>query len=40
VTSKFVYLLGADEVDMGDFGDAFVIYQGQPWRCAVPTGRT
>ena len=25
---KLVYLLGVDEVDMGYFGDAFVIYQG------------
>ncbi len=25
---KMVYLLGVDEVDMGYFGDAFVIYQG------------
>ena len=25
---KFVYLLGVDEIDMGYFGDAFVVYQG------------
>ena len=24
----FVYLLGADEIDMANFGDAFVVYQG------------
>jgi NADH-quinone oxidoreductase subunit G len=27
-TVKMVYLLGVDEVDMGYFGDAFVVYQG------------
>jgi NADH-quinone oxidoreductase subunit G len=25
---KFAYLLGVDEIDMGYFGDAFVVYQG------------
>ena len=27
-TVKMVYLLGADEIDAGDLGDAFVVYQG------------